>query len=183
MRSNFDEQKATEIAARFLKLRGDQMHYLKLIKLLYLLDREALGRWGVPVTTDVYVSMPHGPVTSQIYDLLIGDEIEKPFWEQYISAPRDYQVSLLKEAPADKLSRAEEALIQEIFERYGRMNRWEIRDLTHRLPEWKDPHGSSFPIEIREILAAQGFSVEEVAAILKELNAEASAQVTLQRAS
>jgi hypothetical protein len=48
----FNERRATEAAARFLKLRGGKMSYLKLIKLLYLLDREALLRWGRPVTTD-----------------------------------------------------------------------------------------------------------------------------------
>ena len=48
----FNERRATEAAARFLKLRGGRMKYLKLIKLLYFLDREALLRWGRPVTTD-----------------------------------------------------------------------------------------------------------------------------------
>jgi hypothetical protein len=43
-----DPEKATEAAAKFLKLRGGRMSYLKLIKLLYLLDREALLRWGRP---------------------------------------------------------------------------------------------------------------------------------------
>lgn len=28
------------------------MHYLKLLKLLYLADRRALLRWGIPVTWD-----------------------------------------------------------------------------------------------------------------------------------
>ena len=43
---SFDESKATE-AAVFLLSRSDQtMNYMKLIKLLYLADREALIRWG-----------------------------------------------------------------------------------------------------------------------------------------
>ena len=66
----FNERRATEAAARFLKLRGGRMSYLKLIKLLYLLDREALLRWGRPVTTDRYISMDNGPVVSRIYDLI-----------------------------------------------------------------------------------------------------------------
>jgi len=37
------------------------MHYVKLIKLLYLADREALLRWGAPITTDRYVSMTMDP--------------------------------------------------------------------------------------------------------------------------
>jgi uncharacterized phage-associated protein len=49
---SFDESKATEAAA-FLLSRSDQtMNYMKLIKLLYLTDREALIRWGRPISTD-----------------------------------------------------------------------------------------------------------------------------------
>jgi hypothetical protein len=42
----FDEKKATEVAAFLLKMRGGKMSYLKLIKLLYLADRESLSRWA-----------------------------------------------------------------------------------------------------------------------------------------
>jgi len=45
----FDETKATQVASRILKMRGGRMHYLKLIKLLYIIDREALQRWGFQV--------------------------------------------------------------------------------------------------------------------------------------
>ena len=43
MASPFNERKATEAAAHLLALRGGQMHYLKLLKLLYIADREALA--------------------------------------------------------------------------------------------------------------------------------------------
>ena len=153
----FDEAKATQAAAWFLKLRGGQMHYVKLIKLLYLTDREALLRWGVPVTTDRHVSMDNGPVTSRILNLITEDR-PKPVWSEYISAPLgEYEVKLLKEAPTDRLSPAEEKLMQEIFEQYGRRSRWDLIDnVMHKLPEWQDPHGSSIPISIREILEAVG---------------------------
>src|SRR6266699_5311591 len=107
----FNERRATEAAARFLKLRGGRMSYLKLIKLLYLLDREALLRWGAPVTTDRYVSMDDGPVVSNIYSLITDDK-QKPIWAKYISPPvGDYEVKLQTDnTPTDRLSRAEENL-------------------------------------------------------------------------
>jgi uncharacterized phage-associated protein len=182
MSLRFDERKATQAAARFLELRGGTMHYLKLIKLLYLADRTALLQWGYPITTDHYVSMDHGPVTSRIYNLLV-DEVEKPFWSEYISAPNDYQVSLLKAAPNDRLSRAEELLISQIFDRFGGMNRWDIVRYLHTLPEWKNPHGTSIPIHIREILEGDGaLEKEEIDAILRELRAESLAQEVLEEA-
>lgn len=157
------------------------MHYLKLIKLLYLADREALAAWGYSITTDRYVSMDHGPVTSRIYNLLV-DEVDKPFWSQYISAPSEYEVELLREAPSDLLSRAEERLIDKVFAEFGHMNRWALVDYVHTLPEWKNPHGSSIPIHVREILEAVGLGAAEVEAVLRELHAEGAAQTALEEA-
>lgn len=176
----FDEKKATEAAAFLLRLRGGKMHYLKLIKLLYLADRTALLRWGVPISTDSYVSMDNGPVLSNVYDL-ITEEKEKPFWATFISAPMgEYEVALLKEAPTDRLSKAEERLLEEIYSQYGFRNRWDlVNNVMHSLPEWHYPGGSSVQIEIREILAAQGEDEEEIRAVEKELSAVARAEETL----
>jgi uncharacterized phage-associated protein len=179
----FDETKATQAAAFFLELRGGRMHYIKLIKLLYLADREALIRWGVPITNDRYVSMDHGPVVSRIYDL-ITDEVPKPVWSEYISPPLgDYEVELLKVAPKDRLSRAEEKLMCEIFEQYGKRCRWElIENVMHKLPEWQHPGGSSSLITIRDILEAAGEGNEEIIAVMRELERVARDEESLARA-
>lgn len=176
----FNERKATEAAAFLLRLRGGRMSYLKLIKLLYLVDREALGRWGFSVTKDSHHSLPHGPVVSNTYNLMI-DEADKPIWSRYISPPLgNYEIALTEETcPTGTLSRAEERLLTEVFERFGHMTRWELRDYTHRLPEWHDPHGSSLPISIREILEAQNMPGEDIETIISELHAEETADAIL----
>lgn len=46
------------------------MSYLKLIRLLYSLDREALLRWGRPVTTDRYVPRTTDPLSARILGLI-----------------------------------------------------------------------------------------------------------------
>jgi uncharacterized phage-associated protein len=169
----FDERKATEAAAFLLRLRGGRMSYLKLIKLLYLADRAALSRWGFTITNDRHVSMPHGPVVSNTYNLMI-DEADKPIWARYITPPLgNYEIATTDETcPTGTLSRAEERLLTEIFDQFGRMNRWDLRDYTHALPEWHDPHGSSLPISVPEILEAQGVAAEDVEAIVGEMRAE-----------
>jgi uncharacterized phage-associated protein len=180
MALRFNEGKATQAAAYFLKLRGGQMHYIKLIKLLYLADREALIRWGLPFTTDRHVSMDHGPVGSRILNL-ITDDRPKPVWSQYISAPLgEYEVKLLNEAPTDLLSKAEEALMTEIFEIYGHRNRWDlINNVMHKLPEWRNPNGSSIPISLREILEADGEEDADIRAVIKEIHAMGKAEEML----
>ena len=40
------------------------MKYIKLLKLIYLADRIALGKEGHSISTDSGVSMKHGPVPS-----------------------------------------------------------------------------------------------------------------------
>jgi uncharacterized phage-associated protein len=177
----FNQEKATATAAFLLRLRGGQMSYLKLIKLLYLADREALNRWGFNITTDRYVSMDHGPVVSNIYNLVTIDERENAFWSRYITPPLGcFEVALRADViPENQLSRAEEKLLTEIFGTYGTWNRWRLRDFTHDLPEWKDPQGSSIPISPSEILRAQGQTDEEIAETLADFRAAEKADCVL----
>jgi uncharacterized phage-associated protein len=149
------------------------MSHLKLIKLLYLLDREAFVRFGRPVTHDSYSSMSHGPVPSFTLDRI--DEPEESvgsYWDAHIAPKADNQVSLRdpRGVPGDQLSPAEEALIDEVFAKFGRMSRWELRDYTHTLPEWENPRGSSRPIDPAVFLRHAGYSAEDVAELEGELN-------------
>jgi uncharacterized phage-associated protein len=180
-RMRFNESKATEAAALILKLRGGQMSYMKLIKLLYIVDREALWRWGRPVTTDRYVSMDRGPVLSHILDLINeGHAPNEPgIWDSYISSPSNYEVRLLADPPEEELSVAEGELIKEVFKKYGHLNRWDLVNIAHRFPEWHDPHGSAYPISEFEILKAGNKSDEEAREIVLDLESLAMAEEVL----
>ena len=80
---------------------------------------------------------------------------------------------LLDGVPNDQLSPAEEDVLDRVFAQYGHMGRYQIRDFTHTLPEWTDPHGSSIPIRVKDVLLAQGVCAEDAAAIEEALDAEA----------
>lgn len=177
MHLRFREDRTTQAAARLLQLHGGRMNHMKLVKLLYLADREALLRWGRPITFDWYVSMPHGPVLSRTLDLINAqpDPDHPSYWHRYISEREGYEVALCDAPSIDQLSPAEEALLQEVFERYGRLGQWQLRDLSHGLPEWRDPEGSSVPIDLRDILRAGGLTDEDIAAIEDALEAEREA--------
>jgi uncharacterized phage-associated protein len=167
----FNERKATQAAAYLLRRHGGRMAYIKLIKLLYLADREALLRWGRPITTDRHVSMPKGPVVSQICNL-ITDEPEPgtdSFWHAHIATVPGYLVEITGDPSNDELSRAEEAMLDEISAQHGAKDRWQLVRETHDLPEWVDPCGSSFPIEYRDILAAGNKTEAEIAEIESQL--------------
>jgi uncharacterized phage-associated protein len=178
MRIGFNERKATQAAARLLELRGGRMSYLKLIKLLYLADRQALLQWGRPITTDRYFSMDRGPVLSRILELASdGQDPSAPcIWARHIGAPENFEVRLQAAAGTDELSEAELALLDEVFAEHGSKSRWELVDLTHKLPERKDPEGGAVPITYRDILKAGGKTELEIASIEEELEGIAIAE-------
>ena len=179
----FNESKVTQAAAMLLKMRGGKMSYMKLLKLLYLVDREALLRWGRPVSTDRYVSMDRGPVLSKTLDLInegAEDHVGRT-WAKHISAPLgDHEVELRSDTPNDELSRAEEKLISEIFGKFGHLTRWQIVDHVHTLPEWIDPNGGAIPIQYEDILRAGNKTEVEIESILQELRNIAHLQDRLQ---
>jgi hypothetical protein len=149
--------------------------------LLYIVDRNALLRWGRPVTTDCYVSMDRGPVLSRTLNLII-EEAEpgsRSLWAQKILEPDHYEVSLRGDIETDELSEAEVALIGEVYRDFGHKPRWALVELTHGFGEWQDPHGSAIPIQYRDILRGGGKTDVEIAAIEEELEAIALAEKLL----
>jgi uncharacterized phage-associated protein len=177
----FREDKTTQAAAQFLKLHRGKLNHMKLIKLLYLTDREALIRWGRPVTFDWYVSMDHGPVLSFTLNLINTQPIpgEPTYWHKFISERKNHEVRLVHDAPSDELSRAEIQLMGEINAQFGKMNQWQLVEHVHTLPEWHDPEGSALPIEVEDILRAGGHDEEDVTRINEALQAEAAARQML----
>jgi uncharacterized phage-associated protein len=155
------------------------MNVLKLIKLLYLIDRKALATWGRPVTFDWYYSLPHGPILSFTLDRINTppDPDYPTYWHEHISERQGHEVGLLRSAGTDELSPVEETLIESVYREFGHMDQYQLRDWCHlHLPEWKDPKGSRLPIEIKDILKAEGFEEDDIRDILEVLSEETLAE-------
>ena len=60
MNFRFNLSKATEAACLFLERDGGQMNIMKLVKLMYLLDRLSLDRRNSPISGGDYLSMRNG---------------------------------------------------------------------------------------------------------------------------
>jgi hypothetical protein len=171
----FNEAKATQATAHLLTLRGGTMSCVKLIKLLYLADREALLRWGRPITTDRYVSLDNGPVVSRIHDLVCDEPPPNsfPIWRRFISDPKDHEVRLLGDPGSGELSLPELQLIDEVFAQHGHQSRWTVVNYTRSLPEWTNPAGGALPIEYRDILRAADKTEAEISAVEEALDSAA----------
>jgi uncharacterized phage-associated protein len=168
-RVKFNERKATQVAARFLNAAGGKLPYMSVLKLMYFTDREALLRFGAPITNDAYFSLDHGPILSRVKDLMVEQRRERGFWSEHISAPREYEIELTADAGDDQLSTAEERLIDEIYAKNRQYDQWQLRRISHELPEWRDPHGTSIPIEIEDILKGGGVGRKDRETIAREL--------------
>ena len=166
MYPQYKEEKATQIAARLLQLHGGRMNYLKLLKLLYFIDRQALSEWGEPLTFDRFVSMQRGMVLTKTYDnIRHGDLVDQgAYWNSYIEK-RGYDVSLLQPGEIGELSDAEIELINRVDQTYGQMEPFRLVDICHQLPEYKKTDHAPIPVTYSEVLRATGKSEEDIAEI------------------
>ena len=156
---SFNEKKAAAAAGVLLKQVGGRMPYMRLIKLLYLADRESLDRTGRPIIGGRYVAMKYGPVLSEVLDL-VKDE-GGSLWSEFIQTDR-FDVVLAGEPDLGPLSQVEIDLLQEAAQLCEKLDQWKLADLTHTFPEWKDPGTGAFDIAPEEIFRALGKTDEEI---------------------
>ncbi len=159
--------KATQVAAYFIKSNGKHLNYTKMIKLMYLADREALKKWNRPIIGGSYVSMDNGPVLSEVYDWLKGKS-ENKYW--MISIRKlGFEVALIQDPGDGELSEAEEKLLNEIDKKFKKHSFGEMIDYCHTYTkEWEDPNGSSFPIAFEKLLMTIGKAPKEIKKIEQE---------------
>lgn len=172
----FQKRKAVAAAAVLLEHAGGKMRYIRLIKLLYLADRESLARRLRPIVGGYYVSMKHGLVTSEILDLIkLGDKILRcggkllsdGTWSRAIEKT-EYEVKIVGRFDLGPLSQEEIGILREVADRYSSLSIWQLRDLTHKLKEWQNPGGGSIPVDPESILKALRIDKDEIEKIRKD---------------
>jgi hypothetical protein len=76
--------KLVQIVNYVLKKYDYRLNYTKLIKLVYIADRESLSCWGFAISGDNYCSAPKGPILSGLLDLIrerYQDEFKQVEWK------------------------------------------------------------------------------------------------------
>lgn len=170
MKELFNPEKATQIAIFLLKLNGGRLDYTKAIKLIYIADRMSLLENKIPISLDKYVSMDKGPVVSNIYDMIKG-ATDCVLWNEYIKTI-GYNINLRKDFEQfDLLSKNEKQMLVKVDAEFKRKSCWVIIDYMHEhFKEWEDPDGSSYNIEIEDIMKALQKSNDEIRSIQEDLN-------------
>ncbi|MDR1179311.1 MAG: SocA family protein [Spirochaetales bacterium] len=157
------------------KYDNRRLNYTKLIKELYLSDRESINATNSAITGDTYVSMKHGPVLSSLYNLIKGrshDKQTQTYWDSRFSTDGDDLLANFDQYPEGKLSRAEKAIIDKIDGQFHQSRYGELIDYVHaNCPEWHDPGTTSLPLSLADILSALGRTREDIDWIQEETKA------------
>jgi uncharacterized phage-associated protein len=158
----FHVEKVAQAAAVLLKCEESRrMGRLRLLKLLYIADRERLQECGRPITGDRAAAMDHGPVLSQTCNLIKGEDVLTPQWEQHIRSVSKRDVALIVDPGVGKLTRKEIAKLHEVSKRYEDWEDYQIAEYTHEFPEYKKnipAAGSSKRIPLEDLLEATGLT-------------------------
>lgn len=172
MSFRFNITKATEVACQFLKREGGTINIMKLVKLVYLLDRLSLEKRGIPVVGGAYFSLPNGPITSEFLDLINSGKVcgaGESCWDECISDRQDHEVALVQDAVPDHLSPSELSLIEAVYQEHAGKNQWELRDWCHvHCEEWTSLEQGRERIELEHLARAVGKTEEQVTRLKEE---------------
>lgn len=152
-------RKAAQVAAYFLQNADGQMDKLKLIKLLYITERESVRKRGRPMLYDEYYSLKDGPICSNALNGLNLASDEK-IWSQYLKLDGNEKRlldHLLTADDLDEISLSDRKILDEVWATYGRMKTSEIRNWTHKnCPEYTEVGEGRVPINLAKIAQAVG---------------------------
>jgi uncharacterized phage-associated protein len=159
MKLNFNLPRTLQAAAELLKSSpGQRMNYMRLLKLLYIAERELLAEHSHPITGDEAVAMERGPVLSQTYGLILGKAVGAEEWAKYVRKDH-YDACLIADPGRGQLSKVVLEKLDEVSQRYQDMDEWDMVEETHKFEEWKKNYTgskSAYPIAWEDVLIAQG---------------------------
>jgi uncharacterized phage-associated protein len=157
------------------KYDNRRLNYTKLIKELYLADREAINEINSSITGDSYVSLKHGPVLSTLYDLIRGkakDRDAQAYWDIRFSTDGMDLLANFDQYPIGKMSQGEMAILDKVDGQFHQKRYGELIDYVHaECPEWQNPGNTSIPIKFEDILRALGRTEREIDWIVEDKKA------------
>lgn len=154
----FKFDKAVQAVAYLLHRESSgEMNYMRLLKILYIADRESIRKTGRPITGDRVAAMKQGPVLSELLDLIKGVHLRCPEWAKFIRRD-EYNVRLVGEPGLANLSRFEIETLERVAEEHRSHDEWAMVELTHKFPEWQknNPGESRRWIPFKDVLEAVG---------------------------
>ncbi|MEY2502289.1 MAG: hypothetical protein QOI07_2623 [Verrucomicrobiota bacterium] len=163
-----DNTKATEAVARLLERGGGKADYLRIVKLIYLADRDSIIRRGVPIVGGSYFSMRCGPTVGEVMKFA-NLERHNAEWEKHIS-PRQGNTLVLKEAPEyNHLSQSELDILDGVVEEHAARSTWGLVKWCHvYCREYERVWLGRKDIHVESILRAGGKTADRIHRVVCE---------------
>jgi uncharacterized phage-associated protein len=131
----FQPEKSLAATAYLASKTGETMYTI--LKMIYVMDRLHLERYGRPITGDRFAAMKEGACPSRIYDsmkVLRGDQNTNylPNSELYLDVDATTNdVSVKDMPPLDVLSATDMECLEEIVALHDKEGRWVFREMAH----------------------------------------------------
>jgi len=162
----FQARKAAQIAAYFVGRAGQSIDKVRLMKLIYLSERNFIKQHSEPMLYDELYSFELGPVCSNTLDGVNG--AFNGTWSPYVQLSPDDKMTVVSGATfsrndLDELSDVEMEVLNSAWTSFGWMNRDQIVNYTHvNCPEYTETvKGTKAPIQYEELFRILGFSHPE----------------------
>ncbi len=165
----FSEHKAVAVASAFLEKAGGVMEDVKLMRLMYLVERKSILPRNVGVTGDNFRKTPNGAALAASLDRLNPQDgmYSYGLWREHIAPPDGSMIRLI--APVnhkDVLSRRELQIVNVIWAEFGAWDKYDLIAHARELPEWRRLGAE---LTTQTIIECLGFQPFIVAARLREL--------------
>lgn len=171
----FRSRKAAQLCAWFAIQSQGCIEKLKLVKLIYLAEREHLTVFEDSMLLDEMYSLPHGPVCSGTLNGIDG-RIHQKTWDEFLARNGNIVVAVKSfgRDSLDELSDEEIEIAQKVWAKFKFMTSSQIRRYTHtHCAEYTEVTSGRIPISFEEILLAVGsenssFIQDEISAMRHE---------------
>ncbi|MCX6384722.1 MAG: Panacea domain-containing protein [Actinobacteria bacterium] len=166
---SYDIEKLIDILTIFSKNNQD-LTKLRIVKLLYFIDKLHLQKYGRVVLNDRYYKLPKGPIPSLTLNLLNeffdpefayavkNHKIDKSKISHFLEATGSYRLKIKKESDFESLSKSELEIIDEVLKIYGLLDTDKIVDMSHKDATWLK---TEEPKEIDYCLFLDGMSEDK----------------------
>lgn len=177
--AGFDQYKSAQMCAYLLQQSASPMDKLKLIKLVYLTEREFLDRYLMPMTLDDFFSFKDGPVASSTLNGING-LLDQKIWSEWLIRD-DRKVSAKRKHDRntfDHLSNADITVLDAIWKKFGHWSTAKIWAFVHNkdnIPEYTKVLRGRVSIQYEDILRALNkVGADEIAEEIKIMQIEAA---------
>lgn len=166
--------KKVQAAGVVLRCEGGRCDRIRLLKLLYIADRESMAAVRFPIVGGRLSALDNGPLHSDVYNLLKGEHVAESEWSDHFS--NDGHTVVMRHDPGRlELSQFEIRLLTEVCDRFRSVDTWELVELTHGFAEWIKSYaaGTSRPIKSEDVLRAVGAGEDEIESVRDEAESQA----------